>query len=230
MPKHIGIAAVSPEGSAVCYRLIGRRVDEMPDGAKRPNITLHNRPFAGYIDALQRNDWPAIGAMLRETAVTLHQAGAEFCVLPDNVAHHALPLAEPTSPVPWINMIGLVAETVQSRGCKNVGIIGTKYVTYGSTYQTALGLRGIHLHVPDRDEADAIDRIIFSEAIRGSVKPASKARVLHAITELADRGCEALILGSSEASTMFSIEDSPLPVIDPLVLLADRTVAFANGD
>lgn len=229
MPRHIGIAAVSPEGSAVCYRLIGQRIAEIADAARRPLVTLHNRPFGGYLDALRRNDWNAIGVMLRDTAATLHRAGAEFCVLPDNVAHHALPLAENNSPIPWINMIALVAETAHARGYQKLGIIGTKHVTYGSTYQTTLGLKGIHLLVPGEAEANAIDRIIFDEAVRGRVKPASRARVLHAITEFADRGCEALILGSSEASTMLAAEDSPLPAIDPLVLLADRAVAFADA-
>lgn len=229
MPKHIGIAAVSPQGSAVCYSLIGRKAAEIKAPADRPLITLHNRPFASYLDALERQDWGAIADLLLRTAQSLRAAGAEFCVLPDNVAHHALHLAEPTSPIPWLNMISLVAESVQARGCKRVGIIGTKLVTYGSTYQTALGLKGIHLNVPDQDDGDAIDRIIFAEAVRGVVSKRSLARVIHAVTELADNGCEALILGSSEASIMIDADESPLPIIDPIELLAERAIAFALG-
>lgn len=230
MPKHIGIAAVSPEGSAFCYRQIGRRASEIETPEHRPLITLHNRPFSTYVEALNRGDWSTIAAMLRDTAVVLAEAGANFCVLPDNVAHHALPMAEAGSPIPWLNMIDLVAEAIQSNGCKKVGLIGTKFVTYGSTYQTVLGLRGMHLHVPPEDESDAIDKIIFTEAIYGRVRRDSRDKVVATISGLASRGCEAVILGTTEASLLFAVEESPLPAFDPVELLAEAAIRYATAD
>jgi len=227
LPKHIGIAAVSPEGSAFCYREIGRRASEIGRPEDRPLITLHNRPFSTYIEAIHAGDWGAIAAMLTESARVLAKAGADFCVLPDNVAHHVLPMAEGGSPIPWLNMIDLVAESIQSNGCKTVGLIGTKFVTYGSTYQTVLGLRGMLLHVPPEEEADAIDRIIFTEAVFGRVRRDSRDRVIRAIDGLAQRGCEAVILGTTEASLLFALEESPLPAFDPVELLAEAAIRHA---
>ncbi|HVZ94397.1 MAG TPA: amino acid racemase [Phycisphaerales bacterium] len=227
MPRHIGIVALSPEGSAVCYRRLGHRIGEIAEPAQRPFVTLHNRPFTNYLEALNRQDWNAVGAMLRESSAVLHHAGADFCILPDNVAHHALPLAEGNSAIPWVNMISLVAEHAHARGFKNVGIIGTRLVTNGSTYQIALGLKGIHLHVPPAEDTDAVDHIIFNEAVHGQVKAASSQRVLEVLRRLAESGCEAVILGSSEASCMFAVCDSPVPVIDPIDLLTARAMAMA---
>lgn len=227
LPKHIGIAAVSPEGSAFCYKLIGRRASEIDTPERRPLITLHNRPFSSYVEALEASDWPSIAAMLAETARVLHEAGADFAVLPDNVAHHALPMIESVSPIPWLNMIDLVAEAIVSNGCKQVGLIGTKYVTYGSTYQTVLGLKGLPLLVPPEDEAEAIDRIIFTEAVFGRVRAPSRLAVIQAIDRLAQRGCDALILGTTEGSLLFTIDESPLPVFDPVELLAERAISYA---
>lgn len=230
MSKHIGIAAVSPEGSAFCYRQIGRRASDIELPERRPLITLHNQPFSSYVEALLRADWPAIAQMLSETARVLAEAGADFCVLPDNVAHHALPMAEIGSPIPWLNMIDLVAEAIQSNGCKSVGLIGTKFVTQGSTYQTVLGLRGMHLHVPPDDAAADIDRIIFNEAVYGRVRKDSRDKVVAAISGLADRGCEAVILGTTEASLLFAVEESPLPTFDPVELLAEAAIRYALAD
>ncbi len=39
--KHIGIVAASPEGSAFCYRRIGRRVSEIERPDLRPTVSLH---------------------------------------------------------------------------------------------------------------------------------------------------------------------------------------------
>ncbi len=227
MVKHIGIVAVSPEGSAICYRAIGRRVSEIEDPRRRPLVSLHNRPFSHYVAALERGDWPGIADMLRQSAAVLAHAGAEFCILPDNVAHHALPMAEGGSPVPWLNMIDLTADAVQSNGCRRIGLIGTKYVTYGSTYQTVLGLRGMHLLVPPQEEADFIDRVIFNEAVHGRVKRESRARVLVSVRNLAERGCDGLILGATEAPLMLALEESPLPVFDPVELLAEAAIRHA---
>lgn len=229
MPKHIGIAAVSPEGSAICYRMLGRRAADIPDASARPTITLHNRPFSTYVEALERGDWVSIADSLRESARALAAAGAHFCVLPDNVCHHALPLAETGSPIPWLNMIDLVARSLQERGCKHVGLIGTRYVTYGSTYQIALGLRGMHLHVPPKEEADNIDRLIFTEAVFNRVTRDSRAAVRETASRLKDRGCEALILGTTEGSLLLLPDESPLPIIDPLEVLVDAAIGHAGG-
>lgn len=227
--KHIGIVGVSPEGSSVCYRLIGRRAAEVPDPGRRPSISLHNAPFSTYLEALERGDWVAFGQMLADSAHVLHEAGADFCVLPDNVAHHALHLAEANSPIPWLNMVQLVAEAVSSNGCQKVGLIGTKYVTFGSTYQTVLGLKGIHLLVPGEREAEEIDSIIFREAIYGRVRAESRGRVLSAVRGLGERGCDAVIFASSEGFLLLDAEDSPLPVFDPVELLAEAAIRHAVG-
>jgi len=229
MPQHIGIVAASPEGSAFCYRRIGRRISEIERPDHRPTVSLHNLPFRTYVEKLTAGDWAGISAMLAESAHALHTAGADFCILPDNALHHAVQMAEHRSPIPWLNMIDLVAETVKTNGCRTLGLIGTKFVTFGSTYQTALGLRGMHLLVPDELGVAEIDKIIFTEAVYGRVRPASRNLVLDAITGLADRGCDALILGCSEASLIMAVEDSPLPVVDPVELLAEAAVQRAIG-
>jgi len=231
VPKHIGIVAVSPEGSAFCYRMIGRRCSEVDDPARRPVVTLHNKPFSSYVERLNEKDWEGMAHLLIDSARVLNNAGADFCVLPDNVAHHALQLVEGQSPVPFLNMIELVADAVQGAGCSKIGLIGTQYVMSGSTYQTVLGLRGMHLLVPEADEAEDIDSIIFNEAIYGSVRQESKAKVMKAIMRLGQRGCDAVVLGSSEASLLMAVEESPLPVFDPVELLADSAVRWAlQGD
>ncbi len=227
MAKHIGIVAASPEGSAFCYRLIGKRASEVEDPARRPMVTLHNRPFSTYLEALERDDWPSIGHMLADSAHTLAEAGADFCILPDNALHHAVPLAERESPIPWLSMIDLVALAVEKQGCGTLGLIGTKIVSNGSTYQTVLGLRGMHLLVPEMEDVDEIDMIIFREAVYGRVRRESRQRVLDAVVKLASRGCEALILGCSEASWIIEPQESPIPVFDPVELLAEAAVRHA---
>src|SRR5690606_25936259 len=100
--KHIGIAAVSPEGAAILYRNIYRQASHLLEPHPHPRLSLHNEPLAHYIDAVQANDWHAVGNLLRRSAEVLARCGAEICLCPDNAVQHGIHLAEAGSPIPWL--------------------------------------------------------------------------------------------------------------------------------
>jgi aspartate racemase len=190
-------------------------------------VTLHNEPFGLYLDAIQERDWMRVGALLRRSADKLAGCGATFCVTPDNAVQHGIHVAEVGSPSPWVTIPELVADALVEAGCRTVGIIGTKMVTTGSTYQTMLGLRGVQLLAPETVEIDDLDRIIFKELIYGLRRPESQTRVLEIVRRFADRGCEGVILGCSEAPLVITPEISPISVYDAAEILAIGAVARA---
>lgn len=227
MPQHIGIVAVSPEGAALFYQNVTRLAARMFPPDQHPRISLHNEPLALYVDAIRHDDWHTVGKLLRRSADNLARCGADFCLTPDHAVQHGVYLAEAGSPIPWLRMTELVAQAVVSDGRRTVGIVGTKIVTRASTYQTALGLRGVHLIAPDEHEADALDHIIFGELIFGRVTPESQRVFLDIINRLAARGCEGVILGCSEAPLVVNAQNSALPLYDPSELLAVGAVRQA---
>ncbi len=210
--------------------MVGKRASEVLNPELRPTISLHNLPFSTYVDALRADDWGRVANMLRRSATTLAEAGADFCILPDNVTHHALPMASAASPIPFLNMIEIAADAIVANGCQHVGLLGTRWVVRGSTYQTLLGIRGVKLHVPPEEDTETIDRIIFQEAIFGRVRDQSLGEVASVIEGLAGKGCEAVILGASEAGMMLRHERMPLPIFDPVELLADAAVSQALSE
>jgi aspartate racemase len=228
--KHIGIAAVSPEGSALCYRDIFRYACSRLGDHGHPLVTLHNAPFERYLAAVYRDDWPTVAHLLSASARVLAAAGAEFAIVPDNLMQHGVHLAESTSPIPWLTMTDLVTEAIVADGRKKVGVIGTKMVMFGSTYQTHLGLKGVRYGVPDEAEADIVDAIIFKELVVGHVKPESIRRLLSVVEHLRDKGCEGVILASTEVPLAICEENCPLPVYDSSKLLAEGAVRVALGE
>jgi len=227
VPKHIGVIAVSPEGSALCYRSLAQRASALTDSDDQPLITLHNIPFARYLKAIERNDWEQVARLLQWSCETLAAAGAEFCILPDNLAHHAAPMARASSPIPWLSMIDLVAEAVVHDGRKTVGLIGAKALTSGSIYQTVLGLKGVKVAIPSADDIEAVNAIIFNELIHGSVTDASRTRVRAVLDGLTGQGCEGVILGSTETPLIVS-DESGLALYDPVTLLVDGAMDIAT--
>lgn len=227
MSRHIGIVAVSPEGAALCYRQVSRQASRLLPPHEHPRITLHNEPLAAYIDAVRSDDWHGVGDLLRRSADFLAQCGASFCFSPDNAVQHGVHLAEHGSPIPWLTMPDLVARAIAADGRRTVGLIGTKMVTAGSTYQTHLGLKGVQVLAPSPEDADLLDRIIFGELIYGHIRPESRRSVLEVIERLASEGCEGVILASSEAPLLVTPENTPLPIYDAADILAEGAVRYA---
>ena len=229
MPTHIGIIAVSPEGSAMCYRKLAQRASRVDDPLDRPLLTLHNIPFSRYLTAIEQDDWEGVARLLQWSAETLAAAGVDFCILPDNLAHHAAPMARSSSTVPWVSMIELVAEAVVRDGRKTVGLIGAKALTGGSIYQTVLGMKGVKVVVPAPEDIELINTIIFTELIHGSVTDESRAHAQRVLDDLASRGCEGVILGSTETPLLVSEEAGGLSLYDPVRLLVDGAMSIAQG-
>ncbi|MDX9910911.1 MAG: amino acid racemase [Phycisphaerales bacterium] len=227
--RHLGVVAVSPEGAALLYRRLMHYCGCGSPDAMVPRVTIHSEPFGAYVRAIRGQDWHAVAELLAKSARLLEAAGADLCLCPDHSVLHAMHLAEPGSPVPWLNMAELVAEAVRADGRQAVGILGTKLVTQSAAYQTHLGIRGVRMIAPDADEADELERIVFEELVYGRLEARTRAWVIDLLSRLRDRGCEGVILGTSEAPLLIQPGDSPVPLYDATDLLAIGGIRFACG-
>ncbi|MDP1663056.1 MAG: amino acid racemase [Phycisphaerales bacterium] len=239
--RHVGIIAVSPEASGLFYREFFRRAEaQYGDTFHAPRITLHNEPggLNAYVAAVDNGDWQTVGLLLAESARKLTSIGADLLVVPDNLMQFGIHLAEgagstvpgppgtaeSTAPAPWLKMTDTVADAVTADGRTSVGIIGTRLVMEGSTYQTMLGIKGVKVIIPEPADAQMIDDIIFDELVHGIVNPNSRTKWQGAIDRLAKRGAQGVILGATEAPLLLAAADTTLPVYDSLALLADGCV------
>ena len=227
---HIGIAAVSPEGAALCYRQIFRHASRLFPDQLPPRVTIHNEPLQTYIEHVRADDWEAVSKLLLRSVGVLHKAGVDFVLTPDNAVQHGVMIAEHQSPIPWLTMPNLVADSLIENNHQTVGILGTCYVTQGSAYQTALGLKGIKLQVPSDAQAAELDRIVFQELIHGTIKPQSKQVVLDVANDFQSRGSEAMVIAASELGLVLEQITPPLPSFDAAELLAIGAVRRALAD
>ena len=226
---HIGIVAVSPEGASLFYRHLFRHAARLFPDREPPRVTIHNEPLPTYIQCVKADDWSGVAELLLKSVRVLHLAGCDFVLTPDNAVQHGVMIAEHDSPIPWLTMTDLVADALIEKKIQTVGILGTRYVTQGSAYQTALGLKGIKLQAPQDEDVDQLDEIIFKELIYGSFSPESK-RAFHEIaSRLYDRGSEALVIAASEVRLILDESELPIPTFDAADLLAVGAVIRAAG-
>lgn len=226
--RHVGIVAASPEGSSLFYREFFRRAEAQHGDAFPPlRVSLHNEPLSAYLAAVDRADWQTVGQLLADTARKLVSLGADLLVVPDNLMQFGVHLAEhATAPVPWLKTADAAADAVSADKRTAVGIIGTRLVMEGSTYQTLLGIKGIKVIAPAPEDAQMIDDIIFDELVHGMVNPASRVKWQQAIDRLAKRGAQGVILAATEAPLLLAAGggDTTIPIYDSLALLVDTCV------
>ena len=227
MTKHIGIVGVSPEGASLCYQQLFRHAAVMLEPHMHPTVSVHNIPLAQYVDAVSRDDWRMVAILMRESAMKLASIGAEFCFTPDNAVQHAVQLAEVSCDIPWLKMTSAVADRIEEDNRSTIGVIGTRYVTSGSAYQTDLGVKGIKLVRPDEDDAEMLNRIIFDELVFGIIREESRLLMIEVIDRLGSRGCEGVILGCSEAPLMITADTCNLPIYNASDIMAEQAIRFA---
>jgi aspartate racemase len=226
--KHIGIAAVSAEGAALCYRTICGEGAAILGPHRHPQITMHTYPLSEYMCHVKADRWEGAARLLSSSARKLAEAGAEVLICPDNTLHQALDLVRDESPVPWLHIAEEVAAAAARREFKCLGIIGTKYLMEGPVYESKLSLHGIRHEIPSARDRGDINEIIFGELVYGRFEDTARQRLRRIIRGLGERGCDAVVLGCTEIPLLISEADSPLPALDSTRILARAALREAT--
>jgi len=226
--RHIGIVACSAEGAALCYRTIALEGARLVGPHDHPEVSLHNHSLAEYMKYIDHDDWNGVGELMLSSANKLAKTGANFLICPDNTCHQALPYIRSRSPLPWLHIAEVVAETAVQRGFRKVGITGTKYLTDSEVYPEALSTRSLEYLRPTSTEREEINRIIFDELVYGVFKPEAARYFQQVMGSLKQQGCDAVVLGCTEIPLLMNDDNSPLPTLDSTRLLASAAVKRAT--
>ena len=220
MPGHIGIAACSAEGAALCYRTICTEGPALMGGHAHPEVSMHTPSLEDYMQRIYKGDWPAVGELMLASAEKLKRMGADFVICPDNTIHQALPFIEGRSPLPWLHIAECVAIEAKARGFKRIAVTGTRWLVDSEVYPQKLKAHGLDYRRPTIAERDEVNTIIMDELVRGITTPTGVAALQRVIGRLKSEGCDAVVLGCTELPIVLDDANSPLPTLDSTRLLA----------
>jgi len=220
MTQHIGIAACTAEGAALCYQTICAEGARLLGPHAHPEISLHTPSFAEYLKCMRANDWDGVGELLLTSANKVARMGADFLICPANTMHKAFPLIEQRSPLPWLHIVDAVAAEASARGFRCIGITGTRSLVNSGIYDEKLGAAGLKSIRPGASEIEEMDRIIFDELNRGVFKPDALQYLQRVCVGLQAQGCDAVVLGCTEFPLIMNDSNAPLPTLDSTRLLA----------
>ena len=228
MSKHIGIVAVSAEGAALCYRTICAEAAAIFGPHNHPEVTMHTVALARHMEHIDAGRWEDEARLLLESAHKLAEAGADFLICPDNTAHQAVDLIRQRSPIPWLHIAEEVAAVAQERRYRAVGVLGTRYLMEGPVYPKRFHAHGLGHLIPDREDRERINQIIFDELVYGRLEDRARAEFVTIIAKLKRQGCDAVALSCTEIPLLIEDQNSPLPTLDTTRILARAALREAN--
>ena len=228
MAKCIGIAAVSAEGAALCYRTICAEGTAILGRHAHPEVVTHTYPLSDYMVHIDAGRWDAVGDMLLSSGDKLRAAGAEFLICPDNTAHQGLDLVRSRSPLPWLHIAEEVAAAAARERFRRVLVLGTRYLMEGPVYPGKLEAAGVAHEIPDAATRERINTFTFDELVNGRFEAPARAYFVDVIRRSRARGCDAVALSCTEFPILVSPADSPLPTLDSTRLLARAALREAT--
>jgi aspartate racemase len=223
------LGGMSWESTLVYYRLLNQGVAARLGGLHSAELRLASLDFAPIAAQQRSGDWAAAAARLGEAARQLRAAGAQGLLLATNTMHKVAGPVVQAGGLPLLHIGDATGRALQAAGCRRVGLLGTRFTMEDSFLSGHLAEHhGLATLTPDAADRDEVHRIIYEELCRGTILPGSRERYRQIMAGLADRGCEAIILGCTEISLLTPPDHPPEPDGWPLPLF-DSTALHAQA-
>jgi aspartate racemase len=232
MPSRIGIlGGLSPESTIEYYRHIIRAYVERYGDYAYPEIIIYSVSFQPYVDWPGQDRWDLVAQGLSEAAQRLESAGADFILIAANTMHAVIDHVQASIHIPVLSLLDVVGKAILARGMSTVGLLGTRFTMEKTFYRDALMEMGITVLVPDREDREYVNRVIYNELVAGDIREESRTGFVTIIKKLAARGAEGIVLGCTEIPLLVQEADVGIPLFDTTALHAQAALdlALASG-
>ena len=233
--KVIGIiGGVSWASSLDYYKLMNEMVRDRFGSLYSANILMYSIPFKEFSDQerlAEAGDWKPIIYMMTESALRLERGGADFIVIASNTMNSTIDELEKHVKIPILHIADATGEKIKEQKLKKVALLGTKFTMEHKFYKERLHNKfGLQVVVPNLEERDYINKVIFDELCNNYIVEESKVQYLKIINRLIkDEGVEGVILGCTEIPMLVKQEDVSVPVFNTTVIHSEAAVKYSIG-
>lgn len=226
--KTIGlIGGMSWESTVTYYKIINETVKEKLGGLHSAKCILYSVDFQEIEECQANGNWEKSGEILGEAANNLEKAGADFIVICTNTMHKVVNQIKEKISIPILHIAEMTAEKILEKGLKNIALLGTKYTMEQDFYKSKLIEKGINVIIPDKNDVEIINKVIYDELCLGTINSNSKKKFLEIVDKLRSKGAEGIILGCTEIGLLIKNEDTDVPLFDTAVIHAEEAAIYS---
>ena len=226
--KTIGlIGGMSWESTVTYYKIINETVKEKLGGLHSAKCILYSVDFQEIEECQANGNWEKSGEILGEAAYNLEKAGADFIVICTNTMHKVINQIKEKISIPILHIAEMTAEKILEKGLKNIALLGTKYTMEQDFYKSKLIEKGINVIIPDKNDIETINEVIYDELCLGTINSNSKKKFLEIVDKLRSKGAEGIILGCTEIGLLIKNEDTDVPLFDTAIIHAEQAAMYS---
>ena len=226
--KTIGlIGGMSWESTVTYYKIINETVKEKLGGLHSAKCILYSVDFQEIEECQANGNWEKSGEILGEAAYNLEKAGADFIVICTNTMHKVVNQIKEKISIPILHIAEMTAEKILEKGLKNIALLGTKYTMEQDFYKSKLIEKGINVTIPDKNDIETINKVIYDELCLGTINSDSKKKFLEIVDKLRSKGAEGIILGCTEIGLLIKNEDTDVPLFDTAIIHAEQAAIYS---
>ena len=226
--KIIGlIGGMSWESTVTYYKIINETVKEKLGGLHSAKCILYSVDFQEIEECQANGNWEKSGEILGEAANNLEKAGADFIVICTNTMHKVVDQIKEKISIPILHIAEMTAEKILEKGLKNIALLGTKYTMEQDFYKSKLIEKGINVIIPDKNDIEIINEVIYDELCLGIINSNSKKKFLEIVDKLRSKGAEGIILGCTEIGLLIKNEDTDIPLFDTAIIHAEQAAIYS---
>lgn len=228
--KTIGlIGGMSWESTVNYYQIINEVVKKELGGLHSARCILYSVDFDEIERCQSAGKWEKSGEILGQAARSLEAAGADFILICTNTMHKVFDQVQRYVKIPFIHIAQVTADVLKREKITKVGLLGTKYTMEQDFYKEKLAENGINVIIPDKDDIEAVNFIIFHELCVGKIKDESRKKYLEIIDKMFVKGIQGVILGCTEIGLLIHQEDTPIKLFDT-TLIHGEAAAYMSLD
>lgn len=223
--KVIGlIGGMSWESSVEYYRIINEEVKRRLGGLHSAKCLLYSVDFHEIERYQSEGAWEKAGEVLGNAARSLEKGGAEFIVICTNTMHKVIGDIQSKIKVPLLHIADATAVQIKEKGINSVGLLGTRYTMEQDFYKSRLKFNGIQVIVPNDNEREIVNKVIYDELCLGKIHQESRDYYKKVIQGLIESGAKGIILGCTEIGLLVKPEDCDVPLFDTTYIHAFEAV------
>jgi aspartate racemase len=211
------------------YEHINRGVQKAMGGRASAPLLIESLDFADLSRLSDTADWKRAAQVLSASAKRLETAGATALVIGANSMHKVFDDVAREVAIPIIHIAECVGDTMAADGIKVAALIGTRNVMVESFYRQKLIARDIELLPPEMEFVETLDRIIYEELLLGKASRQSERALKTIMTNLAQDGAQAVVLGCTELEMIVDVDANVLPIYDCTRIHAEAAVNWILG-
>ena len=226
--KTIGlIGGMSWESTITYYQVLNETIKQALGGLHSAKCILYSVDFEEIEKCQANGDWDRSAEILSDAAQSLEKAGADYIVICTNTMHKVADEIKKHIHIPILHIAEMTAVELEKSGITKVGLLGTKYTMQQDFYKYILENRGIHVVIPNEDQVELVNDIIYNELCLGVISNESKQQYLDIIGDLVKSGVQGVILGCTEIGLLVKQDDTDIPLFDTTLIHAKNAALIS---